>query len=83
MPSMVIGWVLIVAGLVLVVLGVFGAVVLVIRKSTSYYQVRGPAETIGAIDKLIQTLSGAPYWLSFIVVGVFLIWYGSTFAFPG
>jgi hypothetical protein len=82
MPSMVIGWVLITAGLVLVVLGVIGAAVQVLRSFTHLYQVKGPAETIGAIDKLIQTLSKAPYWLSFIVVGVFLVWYGSSFVFP-
>ena len=81
----ILGWVLIVLGLVFVLLGFAGAVQnMFLSKASGTRALTAEAVTAftKALTELIKALSTAPLWLACVVVGFALIAYGSRLAFP-
>lgn len=74
MATLILGWVLVIAGILFVLAGVVGAA----RAVFSGKAVAGPGVKglIGDITKLIDAILRAPTWLIMTAVGIALIWMG-------
>ncbi|MGZ6316635.1 MAG: hypothetical protein ACXWNQ_05195 [Anaerolineales bacterium] len=77
----VLGWIVIVLGVVATLAGIAGAVAQMMRnyasrKGTSLNDL--PTDFIEAITQLIQTLIQAPIWLVLVILGFALLVYGGT-----
>lgn len=80
----VIGYVIMLLGVVLILIGVFGAAVAVLRDRGEGFA--GATDTLAQVikdlPKLIEALGKAPKWLSMILIGLFLIWMGNRLTIP-
>jgi len=74
MATSILGWVLIIAGILFVLAGVVGAArTLFSGKTAAGPGVRG---LIGDVTKLVDAILRAPTWLIMTALGVALIWMG-------
>ncbi len=77
----ILGWVIIVIGIVATLAGVAGAIaellkILQKRQSGSKYDL--PTDILTALRLLIEALVSAPVWLVLLIFGFALIVYGGT-----
>ena len=84
--SVVVGWILIVLGILFVLGGLASAIAQELRRAApgrlSGLEA-GPADFLAALSALIEALGRAPLWLALTTVGFLLIVFGATLAFPG
>ena len=79
MPTMVLGWFLIVVGALFILIGVAGAARSAFsrsRGSAGADEASGIAELIKAVTALLKAIFGGPQWLLFSLVGIALIYAG-------
>ena len=79
--TVVVGWILVVVGIIAVLAGVAGAIIQLIRSLSK--QKGGPAydlptDILTALRLLIEALVAAPVWLVLLIFGFALIVYGGT-----
>jgi hypothetical protein len=77
----IVGWIVVVLGIVATLAGVAGAIVELIKmiegkKGGSKYDV--PTDILTALRLLIEALISAPVWLVLLIFGFALIVYGGT-----
>jgi hypothetical protein len=79
--TVVVGWIVVVLGIIAVMAGIAGAIIQLIRnlktrKGGAALDV--PTDIITAIRLLIEALVSAPVWLVLLIFGFALIVYGGT-----
>ena len=83
--SVVVGWILIVLGILFVLGGLASAVAQELRRAAPGRfagHAAEPAEFVAALSPLIEALARAPLWLALTAVGFLLIVFGATLALP-
>jgi len=81
----ILGWTLMILGVLFVFLGFAGALREIIRGTIGPAATRGAeqyARLLEAVADLVRALTAAPQWLALVTVGVILIVLGAVFAFP-
>lgn len=79
MPTMVLGWFLIVVGALFILIGVAGAARAAFSRKAGpagAEDAGGIAELIKAVTDLLKAILGGPQWLLFTLVGIALIYAG-------
>ena len=79
--TVVVGWVVVVLGIIAVIAGIAGAIVQLIRNLQNRKggsALDAPTDIITAIRLLIEALVSAPVWLVLLIFGFALIVYGGT-----
>ncbi|MGB6364247.1 MAG: hypothetical protein WBG64_16395 [Thermoanaerobaculia bacterium] len=79
MPTMLLGWFLIVVGPLFILIGVAGAARAAFsrsRGSAGADEASGVAELIKAVTALLKAILAGPQWLLFTLVGIGLIYAG-------
>ncbi len=79
--TVVIGWIVVVLGIIAVMAGIAGAIIQLIKniqskKKGSNYDL--PTDILTALRLLIEALVSAPVWLVLLIFGFALIVYGGT-----
>ncbi len=79
--TVLVGWIVVVLGIVAVIAGIAGAIVQLIKniqskKGGSKYDL--PTDILTALRLLIEALISAPVWLVLLIFGFALIVYGGT-----
>ena len=79
--TVVVGWIVVVLGIIAVMAGIAGAIIQLIRslenrKKGSSYDL--PTDILTALRLLIEALVAAPVWLVLLIFGFALIVYGGT-----
>lgn len=81
----ILGYLVEIAGIILIVIGVFGAAIAVFTDRGK--GVISPADTFVAVlkelPKLIDALAKAPKWLSMVLIGLLLVWAGNQLGHGG
>ena len=84
MGSVVLGWILIIVGLIILLFGVAGGILKMFAEIKKQGQgaVSGllqlPDQIIDTLIKFIEALAKAPLWLALIAIGLFLVIFGAT-----
>ncbi len=81
MPSTVlVGWILVVVGIIATLVGVAGAIIQLIRNLQKRQggKLLDPTDILTALRLLIEALVSAPVWLVLLIFGFALIVYGGT-----
>ena len=89
MGTPVLGWILIVIGIVALVAGIAGALAKMFAEIKKDLQgdaarARGlggielPTEFMKALTEFMKALAAAPLWLALTIIGIFLIGWGGT-----
>ena len=80
----VLGWILIIVGLIALLAGVVGGIMTMFQKIQKDAS-RGdagieslPVKWMEALIKFIEALTNAPMWLALCIIGILLIGWGST-----
>ncbi len=79
MPSTVlVGWILVVVGIIATLVGVAGAIIQLIRNLQKRQggKLLDPTDILTALRLLIEALVSAPVWLVLLIFGFALIVYG-------
>jgi hypothetical protein len=78
--TVVVGWIVVVLGIIAVIAGVAGAIIQLIRnlQSRKGGVLDAPTDILTAIRLLIEALISAPVWLVLLIFGFALIVYGGT-----
>lgn len=79
MPTIVLGWFLIVVGALFILIGVAGAARAAFarfRSAAGAEDAGGISELIKAVTALLKALFGGPQWFLFTLVGIALIYAG-------
>ncbi len=81
MPSTVlVGWILVIVGIIATLVGVAGAIIQLIRNLQKRQggKLLDPTDILTALRLLIEALVSAPVWLVLLIFGFALIVYGGT-----
>jgi hypothetical protein len=82
MGPMILGWVLIIIGVVAILFGVVGGIVTMFKgfqSSARSFAIGGiPTDFLKVLSEFLSNLIKAPVWLALIIIGVALIVWGGT-----
>ncbi len=78
--TVVVGWIVVVLGIIAVMAGIAGAIIQLIRnlENRKGGVLDAPTDILTAIRLLIEALISAPVWLVLLIFGFALIVYGGT-----
>jgi hypothetical protein len=79
-----IGYVVMLLGVALIVIGVFGAGLAVLRDKGEGFAATPDTfvQVLKQLPKLIEALAKAPKWLSMTLIGLLLVWAGDRLTIP-
>ncbi len=77
--SAVLGWILVVVGVLFILLGLAAAAKDVLKKEAQVEQ-KGDKSIWEILTELVKALTAAPQWLALTIIGIGLVVYGSSLA---
>lgn len=84
MNPLVLGWALIVVGVIAIVLGLAGGIAKMFKdiqakssNAANFAVIALPTELIKALTALINALVKAPAWLAIVIIGILLVAWGT------
>lgn len=85
METSILGWVLIIIGMISTIAGIVGAIVIMMKELVGKGRPKGipipelPTDFIKASKELIEAFVQAPIWLALVIIGFVLIAWGGSF----